>query len=322
MTVVTSTIMRDFLLSYDDVCLRPKYSELNSRSDADTSVEFLGKRWKLPAIPANMEDVIGFDNAKFLSENDYFYIMHRFKANTPKFIKWANENNLKYISVSVGIRELDNELLINRCGESNYRIDCITIDIAHGHHKDIDDCIEIIKCSYPNTKIIAGNVATSDGYKYICDCGVDAVKCGIGGGRICSTKFKTGFHIPTFQSVLDCSTWGIDIPIIADGGIKHNGDIAKALVAGASMVMCGGLFASCIDSPAEIVNGKKLYRGSTSYEAKGERKHIEGITLELDEGFTYEERLKEIKEDISSAISYSGGKDISAFNSVEWSVIR
>jgi GMP reductase len=120
---------------------------------------------------------------------------------------------------------------------------------------------------------------------------------------------------------LECVETGLKVPIIADGGAKHYGDVAKALTLGATMVMSGGWFASCIDSPAKIINGKKLYRGSTSYESKGEHKHIEGISLELEEGFTYSDRLIEIQQSLQSAISYSGGTDLTAFNSVEWARI-
>ena len=319
--------MKD-LLSYDDVYLRPKYSELNSRSDADTSVEFLGKRWKLPVIPANMQDVISWDIASGLQFNKYFYVMHRFgdaNQSVPAHIRQYMDSSL--FSISLGVNDESKKEFDNFLKEKDIP-NVVTIDVAQGHHKKVGDMIKwILQRSYylKSPSIIAGNVATVDGYKYLCDLGVDAVKVGIGGGSICSTKFKTGFHIPTFQSVLDIKiNRGSDYktPIIADGGIKHNGDIAKALVAGATMVMCGGLFASCIDSPAKIVNGKKFYRGSTSYEAKGKRKHIEGVTLELDEGFTYVERLMEIQEDLSSAISYAGGKDLSAFQTVEWGVIH
>ncbi len=309
--------MRDFLLSYDDVYLRPKYSELDSRSNADTSVEFLGKRWKLPVIASGMRDVMSWKLAFDLSFNDYFYIMHRFDDANKK-IPDCIINFSKLLSVSVGVNQpsRDELKLMKRVP------DVITIDIAHAHHKKVKEMILWIRSNFRNSKIIVGNVATADGYKYLCDLGVDAVKVGIGGGSICSTKNKTGFHIPTFQSVLDCSELGLDVPIIADGGVKYNGDIAKSLVAGSTMVVCGGLFASCIDSPAKIINGKKLYRGSTSYEAKGERKHIEGVTLELDEGFTYAERLMEIQEDLSSSISYAGGKNLDAFNDVKWGVVH
>lgn len=311
--------MKDFLLSYDNVCLRPRYSMLESRNDADTSVSFCGQKFKLPVVPANMKDVIGFENAKFLSDNGYFYIMHRFDNSISKFYDYWNDNKFNLISISVGV----NEDSVKELEESILEVpQYVTIDVAHAHHSKVEKTINWLKMFLPSSKIIAGNVATAEGYKYLCDLGVDAVKCGVGGGSICSTRYKTGFHLPTLQSVYECAELGLNIPIIADGGAKHYGDIAKSLVFGADMVMSGGWFASCIDSPAKIINGKKLYRGSTSYESKGEHRHIEGRTLELEEGFTYAERLKEIQESLQSSISYAGGHDLSAFNLVDWERIQ
>jgi GMP reductase len=128
--------------------------------------------------------------------------------------------------------------------------------------------------------------------------------------------------LPTLQSVYEAvnflKTKDRKVAIIADGGAKHYGDIAKALTFGATALMSGSWFASCLDSPAKMVDGKKIYRGSTSFELKGENKHIEGRTLTLDGGFTYAERMEEISQALKSAISYAGGKDLSAFKSVEW----
>lgn len=317
--------MKDFLLSYDTVCLRPRYSSLPSRANADTSIQFLGRTFKLPVVPSNMQDVINFENARFLSENDYFYIMHRFEGSTSRFIRYANENNLKLISVSVGTKGIDADL--GDAIECDFRVDFITIDVAHAHHVDVEPAIQKIRVFFPNAKLIVGNVATSDGVNYLCNLKVDAIKVGIGGGSICTTRYKTGFHLPTLQSVYEAAQHHKnfpmfeDIPFIADGGAKHYGDIAKALTFGASMVMAGSWFASCIDSPAKIEHGKKIYRGSTSYEAKGERRHIEGRTLELEEGFTYADRLEEIKQSLQSSISYAGGNDLHAFERVECSRI-
>ena len=314
-------IMRDFLFSYDDICLRPKYSELTSRTLADTSVTFLGQKFKLPVIPANMEDVISWELSRGLDLNKYFYIMHRFgnvNKEIPDYVKSFSKN----LSISVGINEEDKEWLKN----FEYTPKFITIDVAHAHHSKVKSMIEYLYSLFGHyserPKFIVGNVATAEGYKFLCDIGVDAVKVGIGGGSICSTRYKTGFHIPTAYSVWECAQTGLNIPIIADGGASHFGDIAKALVLGADMVMSGRWFAECIDSPAKIHNGKKIYRGSTSFESKGHNNHIEGHTLEITEGCTYAERLEEIKQALSSAISYAGGKDLSCFNSVEWKLIK
>ena len=313
---------KDFLLSYDTVCLRPEYSYLKSRSEANTSVDFLGRTFKLPVIPANMIDVISMDNAKWLSENDYFYIMHRFEDTTKNFIKKANLVNLKLISISVGTNDYKD--VVDFSVNENFRIDFITIDVAHAYHENVEPVILYIQKNCPNTKLIIGNVSTSEAVNYLFDRGANAIKVGIGGGSICTTRYQTGFHLPTLHSVFEATSVlqelgeRKNIPIIADGGAKYYGDIAKALTFGATMVMSGGWFASCIDSPAKIVAGKKVYRGSTSYEVKGERRHIEGRTLELEEGLTYQQRLTEIQQALQSSISYAGGKDLSSFKNVKW----
>jgi GMP reductase len=240
----------------------------------------------------------------------------------------------KFRSISVGVndpskKELEHLLTCKITPEF------ITIDVAHGHHDKVKNMVEFIRqtfrlpdpdqyeaqfVKYP--KIIAGNVATADGYKFLSDLGVDAVKVGIGGGSICSTRYKTGFHLPTAYSVWECATKGErDTPIIADGGATHFGDVAKALALGADMVMSGRWFAECIDSPARIHDGKKIYRGSTSFESKGHNNHIEGHTISITEGCKYAERLTEIEQALQSAISYAGGEDLSALKHVQWRLL-
>lgn len=324
--------MKDFLLSYDSVTLRPRISTLTSRALADTSVKLGKHTFNLPVVPANMRDVINPKLAKYLSENGYFYIYHRFgdssdetvdaNLNPVYFVKLANKENWKVISVSTGVVESSKKEILTYKA-LRLRVDYITIDVAHAHHENVLNMIGFIREHLPNTFLIVGNVATYEGVDFLSIMEVDAIKVGIGGGSICTTRYMTGFHLPTLHSVYE----GVEalknrcadgIPIIADGGAQHYGDIAKALTFGATMVMSGGWFASCIDSPAKIIHGRKIYRGSTSYEAKGEHKHIEGRTLELDEGFTYEERLMEIKQSLQSAISYAGGTNLNAFQHVDW----
>jgi GMP reductase len=248
----------------------------------------------------------------------YFYIMHRFDHDIFAFVKDANESYFSNISISVGIQEKDKALIIN-LARHKFRTDFITIDVAHGHHSKVADQIKVIKDRLPYTKIIAGNVATRSGVEYLVAAGADAVKVGIGGGYACTTKDKTGFTYPMFSCVLECAK-DVNIPIIADGGIRCNGDIAKALVAGATMVMCGSIFAACSDSPAPIVkdvNGRrfKQYYGSASVHNKIDKKNIEGTMKLMDtDSFTYEEKLLEITQDLQSAISYAGGCNLKALN--------
>jgi GMP reductase len=244
--------------------------------------------------------------------------MHRFDNDIQSFIRYANSLKFNTVSISIGIQQKDKKL-ITAIAHSMMKVDFITIDVAHGHHSKVADQIKHIKQVLPNTKIIAGNVATIQGVEYLHSAGADAVKAGIGGGYACTTKDKTGFTYPMFSCVLECAK-DRNVPIIADGGVRCNGDIAKALVAGATMVMCGSIFAACSDSPAPLVkdvNGRrfKQYFGSASVHNKIEKKNIEG-TMKLMETdtFTYLEKLEEIKQDLQSAISYAGGCNLGALN--------
>lgn len=311
------------LFSYDDICLQPKHSVLKSRDEADTSVELLvGHKFELPIIPANMVDVISIERAVEMAKSGHMYIMHRFGDGTEEALASDDlEGNL--LSISVGVNDKD-KILIEDCVLTP---SFITIDVAHADHDNVKDMLAFLHNHYSSTwdqrpKFIAGNVATADGFKFLADNGADVVKVGIGGGSICTTRYKTGFHVPTAYSVWECRQEERyqNVPIIADGGLKHFGDVAKALVLGADMVMSGRWFAECIDSPARIEHGKKIYRGSTSYEAKGHNNHVEGQTIEIERACTYKERLLEIKQALQSSISYAGGKDLSAFNSVKWSL--
>jgi GMP reductase len=265
-----------------------------------------------------MKCCIDTDTCALLDKHGYFYIMHRFDEDIHNFVRFANLQKFNLVSISVGIQQKDKNILTS-IAQSMMRVDFVTIDVAHGHHAKVAEQISHIKQVLPSTKIIAGNVATLQGVEYLHRVGADAVKVGIGGGYACTTKDKTGFTYPMFSCVLECAK-DRGIPIIADGGVRCNGDIAKALVAGASMVMCGSIFAACSDSPAPLVkdaSGRKFkqYFGSASVHNKIEKKNIEG-TMKLMETdtFTYLEKLEEIKQDLQSAISYSGGCNLGALN--------
>ena len=335
-------------LKYEDIALVPKYSTCESRSDNDVRCG-LGKFvFNLPVIPSNMESVINPSIAKILSESRHFYIMHRFGIDNFQFVKKANEENWNLISISVGANWDKEHEFLNKVHIEELRIDYITIDVAHGHSIQVYRMIERIRDQFPEVYIIAGNVATPQGVLDLATWGADCVKVGIGQGSPCTTKNKTGFTLPMFSCIKECSGQVIldwleianaspkriseefdvhyPIPIIADGGIIHNGDIAKALVAGATMVMAGGLFASCEDSAAEIgYDGRKKYFGSASSYSDGRKgggKHIEGKLNRVDLGkTTIEGKLSEIAEDLQSSISYGGGRDLSCFSSVDYEII-
>jgi GMP reductase len=302
--------------SYSDITLMPRLGVVPSRSRCDPSVSFLGRTFKLPIVPANMRCSISFDKAVWLSENDYFYVLHRF-YDYEDISEWVKNNqHLKTISISIGVNRRDIEL-VQIILERGDRIDFLTIDVAHGHSvmvkNTVTKLIEIFALYSGKTRLIVGNITSVEAVEDLIDWGVDAIKVGIGQGHVCTTRTQTGFGVPMASAVIACaqSAKALGVPIIADGGVSHYGDAAKAIALGASMVMVGSMFARCIDSPAEFAprdhNYKRWY-GSASEENKGEKKHIEGICrTEICNGLTYEEMLTEWKEALQSSISYAGG---------------
>lgn len=148
-------------------------------------------------------------------------------------------------------------------------VDCIVVDTAHGHSKGVGEAVRFVKKRHPNVQVIAGNVATAEGTRFLIEAGADAVKIGIGPGSICTTRMVAGVGIPQISAIADCSAVGRkhDVPIIADGGIKFSGDVAKAIAAGASSVMLGSLLAGTDEAPGELI----LYQGRSykSYRGMG-----------------------------------------------------
>jgi GMP reductase len=317
-------------LKYSNISLVPNYSEVYSRLDCSTETVLCGKKFNLPIIPANMKSVINMPLAKWMSDNNYFYIMHRFNNSLREVVTQMNDENWGTISVSMGIKMEDKKDIV-AISKQKKRVDCVTVDIAHGHCERMRIAIKCVKKYLPNTTIIAGNVATPEAVKTLSDWGADIVKVGIGQGSPCTTKDKTGFTMPMFTCVKQCSqvfggSFGDEsppVPIIADGGVSCNGDIAKAMVAGATFVMAGGIFASCTDSPAvsSVINGvnHKAYFGSASEENKGHSNNVEGkLTNIVSSDMNYEEKLHEMKQDLQSAISYAGGEDLNALKEVRY----
>lgn len=318
-------------LKYSDISLVPNYSECYSRSDCSTSTFINGKKYRLPIIPANMKSVIDMSLARWMSDNNYFYVMHRFDNSLREVVTQMNNENWNTISVSMGIKMEDKKDIV-AVSKQKQRVDYVTIDIAHGHCERMRIAIECVKKYLPNTTIIAGNVATPEAVKTLSNWGADIIKVGIGQGSPCTTKDKTGFTLPMFSCIKECSGLyagdfgdheSSEIPIIADGGVRCNGDIAKAIVAGAQLVMAGGIFASCTDSPAipTVINGvsHKAYFGSASAENKGHTNHVEGKLNHIaSNSMTYENKLLEIKQDLQSSISYGGGENLDVLKDVRY----
>ncbi len=153
------------------------------------------------------------------------------------------------------------------------KVDVIVLDCAHGHSENVLHCLRMIKEKYPELQVIAGNVATGEATKALIEAGADAVKVGIGPGSICTTRIVAGIGVPQITAIMDCYRTATEfgIPIIADGGIKYSGDIAKAIAAGGNVCMMGSIFAGCDESPGtfELFQGRKykVYRGMGSVSA-------------------------------------------------------
>jgi len=315
-------------LTYDNVALVPQFSEVTSRSKCQTESWLGPHQFKLPVMPSNMKCVIDDKLAWNLSDSKYFYVMHRFLCNK-KFIYNANKSNYRVISISIGVKQEDYRL-IDYIVENKFRVDYITIDIAHGHSAAMLQMLTYVRGKLPKTFIIAGNIATPEAYLDMYYNGADAVKVGIGQGAACTTKLKTGFTMPMFTCIQNIRKEYNELArkkvlnppvIIADGGIKYHGDIAKALVAGAHWVMAGGIFAQCTDSPAptDQATGEKVYYGSASAINKGEYKHVEGKSVNMScTGITYLQTLNEITEDLKSAISYAGKTDALSLYNIDY----
>jgi IMP dehydrogenase len=156
------------------------------------------------------------------------------------------------------------------------RVDCLVVDTAHGHSSRVIEAVREVKRRHPDTQVIAGNVATGEGTRELIQAGVDAVKCGIGPGSICTTRVVTGAGVPQLTAIYNCmqAARGSGVPVIADGGVKFSGDVAKAIAAGADVVMIGSLFAGTEESPGELIlfQGRsfKAYRGMGSIGAMRE----------------------------------------------------
>ncbi|KGI57340.1 IMP dehydrogenase [Campylobacter sp. MIT 97-5078] len=246
--------------------------------------------------------------------------------------EYPNSNKDKFgrllVGAAVGVGQLDRVEALVEAG-----VDIIVLDSAHGHSKGIIDTAKAIKKTFPKLELIAGNVATAKATKALCEAGVDGVKVGIGPGSICTTRIVSGVGVPQISAIEECALEAskFDIPVIADGGIKYSGDIAKALAAGASSVMIGSLLAGTDESPGELFTFQgrqyKTYRGMGSLAAmqKGssDRYFQEGTASEklVPEGIegrvpyigNIKSVLHQLVGGLRSAMGYVGAKDILDF---------
>ena len=312
------------IFDYDNILLLPRKCRVESRSECDTSVELGGRTFKLPVVPANMKTVLDEKICTFLAENGYFYVMHRFDIDNVAFTKEMQAKGL-FASISLGVKQPDYDT-VDRFVAEGICPEYITIDIAHGHADSVRNMIQYLKAKIPAAFVIAGNVGTPEAVIDLENWGADATKVGIGPGKVCITKLKTGFGTGGWQ--LSALKWCARVatkPIIADGGIRSHGDIAKSIRFGATMVMIGSLFAGHEESPGKTVevDGQlfKEYYGSASDFNKGEYKHVEGKRILEPVKGPLMNTLVEMQQDVQSSISYSGGTKLMDIRKVNYVIL-
>lgn len=262
-------------LTFDDVLMIPRYSEVTSRRQPVLKTK-ITKNFEIdiPLVSANMDTITGVEMAQTMAELGGLGILHRFMNPEEQILmvkeiqKHHEKLGLKTpVAASIGVKEegMKRADLLVDAG-----VQLLTLDIAHGDSIMMLETLDYVKKKYPNIDVIAGNTATPDGVQRMIDRGADAVKVGIGPGSMCTTRIITGHGVPQLTAIAMCVEIGQrhGVPIIADGGIKTSGDIVKALSTGAATCMMGGIISGTLETPGEVKGGKKLYRGMASKSAQ------------------------------------------------------
>ena len=307
--------------SFKDVYIIPQLSWVNSRSQVDTATS-IGNGFELiridvPVISSNMDSITESEMATKIYQAGGIGAIHRYMSiddNVEEYKRVDSTGAACFVSIGVNAPSKERAVALYAAG-ARYFI----IDIAHGHSIMMRDMLGWIKSKFDDVFVVAGNVATSDGVTALEEWGADATKVGIANGHACSTYNTTGVGYPQFSSIMECSAVARK-PIIADGSVSEIGDIAKALGAGADLVMCGRFFASCRETPSIMVNGKKTYRGMASTAAmlriksKEDLPTPEGIMITIDDPVvSVYDMVKLIKGGLQSAFSYTGATNLYDF---------
>jgi len=312
------------IFDYDNILLLPRKCRVESRSECDASVTLGARSFRLPAVPANMKTVVDEPICLWLAQNGYFYVMHRFDLDNVKFVRQMHGKGV-FASISLGVKKPDYDT-VDQLAAEGLVPEYVTIDIAHGHADSVKNMIGYLKQKLPGSFVIAGNIGTPEAVIDLENWGADATKVGIGPGKVCITKLKTGFGTGGWQ--LSALKWCARVatkPIIADGGIRDHGDIAKSVRFGASMVMIGSLFAGHEESPGRTVEVDgalfKEYYGSASDFNKGEYRHVEGKRILEPVKGRLSDTLREMQEDLQSSISYAGGTQLTDLKKVNYVIL-
>ena len=324
-------------LTYDDVNIVPKYSELESRDKVKLNTRFTkNTEIAIPIVSSPMDTVTGVDMAKEMMWMGGTGFVHRFmsideQVEIIKELKKIRDANIEIVNspicAAVGVTEdyleRAKELVFNGCN-------VILIDVAHGHHKLVKKAVEEFRNEFGrNVEIIGGCIATKEATKDLCEWGVDGLRVGVGNGSLCETRIRTGVGLPQVTALFDvCHTADdYNVPVIADGGIRNVGDVCKGLGCGADTIMVGSLLSGTKETPGTIEKiGKwpneqlfKKYRGSASLDSKldrGEDKNVEGNSKVVPYKGKIRRILGDVIDGIRSSCSYVGAHNLEEFRSL------
>jgi len=308
MKVYTKKALNDFQqsLTYDDISLIPtEVSRIKTRTEASTSCNFMGLDLALPVTSSPMDTVTGPDMAKTLTDLGCIGILNRFDSSLKEILN-NNGDSKKIRSVSIALTTPMDD--IKKLVEKKY---LICLDTANANNNEVLRKTEDIKKKF-DCKIIVGNIAHGKRLSSLEDAGADAVRVGIGSGSVCTTSIQTGIGIGQVSSLLNVlfnrEEQKLKIKIIADGGIKSPGDVAKAIALGADAVMLGRMLSGTRETPGEIIkyNGQlwKKYRGSASFGVKMRNEFIEGEETMVAYKGTVKNVIDSISDGLRSSMSY------------------
>jgi IMP dehydrogenase len=315
-------------LTFDDVLIVPKRSSIYSRKQVSLKTRLVADlTLDLPIVSANMDTVTELEMAEAMAEVGGMGVIHRFIEDPETHADLVSRTpGHRFLAIGVKPSDRDKIALVEG-------LDGVVIDVAHGHSDRVMETTAAVRERYPELWLIAGNVATAEGAWDLLESGAHAVKAGVGPGAVCTTRIVTGCGMPQLTAVLKVRAaldrwWDAERrkarprvahppALIADGGIRNSGDIAKALVAGADTVMIGSLFAGTDEAPGAVTrrNGEsfKLYRGMASagaMERVGTDRTPEGVSTLIPHKGSVKALVAELEGGIRSSLSYCNSASI------------
>lgn len=311
---------------FDDILMVPQYSEIESRKSVDISTSIGTGAWrtialKTPVIAAPMDTVCEKEMSVAIRNIGGLGIIHRYMSidEQEKQCRWVMDNGPVAFGVAVGAT---GDYIQRAWRMINAGATFILVDTANGHSKYAIDAVKALRSSLGNKfHIMAGNVATYDGFARLQDAGADSIRVGIGGGSVCTTRLVSGHGIPTLASILDVREripYGTGASIVADGGIRNSGDAIKALAAGADAVMLGSYLAGTDESPGQLHSDGdrhyKIFRGMASAEAQSDFIGSVSVAEGVETTIPYKGSLKKVIEEfnggLGSGLSYTGAHNL------------